>query len=205
MTPITMTRRAVLLGAASSLGGCSALSALNTAAEPLDTYDLVPAAGSKTGRRSIAKLLVARPEASAALVTDRIMVRSDGAAVAYLPDARWVDEAPLVMQSLLVRSIAATGRIGYVGRRESGPVSDAVLLVRMDAFDVSVAPGGEVRTQVQIELTVIDDRDQRVLGSGSFLQVAAAANDSPPAIAAAFQAALDALLPTAADWVLATI
>ena len=111
--------------------------ALNTAAAPFDTYDLSPAAGIDDRDRAVrAKLLIARPEASAAIATDRIMVRSDGATITYLPDARWTDESPLVVQSLLIRSIAATGRIGYVGRSEGGPVPDAALLVRMDAFEV---------------------------------------------------------------------
>ena len=202
MTPKTMTRRIALLGATSLLSGCGALGALNTAAAPLDTYDLAPAAGSTSGPRSTAKLLIARPEASAALATDRIMVRSDGATITYLPDARWAEEAPLVLQALLVRSIAGTGRIGYVGRSEGGPVPDAALLVRMDAFEVIVAPGGEVSIRVELDLTIVNDRDQRVLGRQSFAQVANAANDSPPAITAAFQAALNVLLPSAAEWIL---
>ena len=202
MTPITLTRRIALLGATSLLSGCGALGALNTAAAPLDTYDLAPAAGSTSGPRSAAKLLIARPEASAALATDRIMVRSDGATITYLPDARWADEAPLLLQSLLVRSIAGTGRIGYVGNSEGGPVPDAALLVRMDAFDVVVAPGGQVRIHVQIDMTLVNDSDQRLLGTRSFAQAADAANDGAPAITAAFQAALNALLPTAADWLL---
>lgn len=202
MMPINMTRRIALLGAISTLSGCGALGALNTAAVPMNTYDLAPAAGSEAGPRSAAKLLIARPEASAALATDRIMVRSDGATITYLPDARWADEAPLVLQALLVRSIAGTGRIGYVGRSEGGPVPDAALLVRMDAFEVIVAPGGEVSIRVEIDLTMVNDRDQRVLGRQSFAQAANAANDGPPAITAAFQAALNVLLPTAAEWLL---
>jgi cholesterol transport system auxiliary component len=205
MTPLTMTRRIALLGATSALSGCGALSVLNTAAAPLDTYDLSPAAGSKAGSRSASKLLIARPEASAALATDRIMVRSDGATITYLPDARWPDAAPLVLQSLLVRSIAATGRIGYVGNSEGGPVPDTALLVRMDAFEVVIEPGGTVRATVDIALTALDDRIQRVLGSRSFAQAVTAADDSPRAITAAFQAALDIVLPSAADWVLRII
>ena len=72
----------------------------------------------------------------------------------------------------------------------------------MDAFEVVVAPGGEVRVNVEIDLTVVNDRDQRVLGRRSFAQSANAANDSPPAITAAFQAALNVLLPSAAEWIL---
>ena len=205
MPPANLTRRIAFLGAIASLSGCSALSALNTAAQPVDTYDLRPAPGSQKGPRSAAKLLIARPEASAALASDRIMVRSDGATIAYLPDARWVDEAPIVLQGLLVRSIAASGRIGYVGSSEGGPVPDKALLVRMDSFEVTIEPGGRVLVMVDLALTVLNDSDQRVLSIRNFAQSAQAGNDSPSAIAAAFQAALDVLLPDAADWVLRVV
>lgn len=205
MPPANLTRRIAFLGAIASLSGCSALSALNTAAQPVDTYDLRPAPGSQKGPRSAAKLLIARPEASAALASDRIMVRSDGATITYLPDARWVDEAPIVLQGLLVRSIAASGRIGYVGPSEGGPVPDKALLVRMDGFEVTIEPGGRVLVMVDLALTVLNDSDQRVLGIRNFAQSAQAGNDSPSAIAAAFQAALDVLLPDAADWVLRVV
>lgn len=201
MPPAILTRRLACLGAIASLSGCTALSALNTAARPMDTYDLRPAPGSRSGPRSGAKLLVGRPEASAALATDRIMVRSGGAAITYLPDARWVDEAPVVLSGLLVRSIAATGRVGYVGPSEGGPVPDRALLVRMDAFEVTIDPGGEVRVTVDLALTVLSDVDQRILGRRNLAQTARATNDSPSAIVAAFQAVLDQLLPEAADWV----
>jgi len=202
MPPLNLTRRSACLGAFASLSGCNALSALNTAALPMDTFDLRPAPGSQKGPRNAAKLLVARPEASAALATDRIMVRSEGAQITYLPEARWVDEAPIVLQGLLVRSIAASGRIGYVGPSEGGPVPDRALLARMDAFEVTIEPGGGVLVMVDLSLTVLNDRDQQVLGIRNFVQAAVARNDSPSAIAAAFQAALDELLPEAADWVL---
>ena len=136
------------------------------------------------------------------MATDRIMVRSGGATITYLPDARWADEAPLVLQALLVRSIDATGRIGYVGSEEGGPVPDRAVLARMDAFEINFGVDGQIEARVRIAMTVLDDRTERVLGSRSFLQVSPAENDSAPAVAAAFQTALDALLPLAVDWVL---
>lgn len=195
-----LTRRAVLAGAASALGGCNAISALNAASTPLDTYDLSPAAGASGGRRSSRTLLVARPEASAAIATDRIMVKPDAASITYLPDARWSDELPDVFQSLLVRSISGTGRLGYVGKSEGGPIPDTALLVRMDAFEVRVLGEGTFEVVVDVTLTLLNDKSQRVIGTRSFAQNALAADDSPKAVVAGFQSVLDQLLPAMADW-----
>ncbi|WP_299560691.1 ABC-type transport auxiliary lipoprotein family protein [uncultured Sulfitobacter sp.] len=198
-----LSRRAALTGAVCVLGGCSALSSLNSASEPLDTYDLRPAAGSKAGRRTSRTLLVARPDAPAAMSTDRIMVKPAAAAITYLPDARWSDEAPLVLQSLLIRSIAGTDRIGYVGRSEGGPVPDTALLVRMDEFEVTVMPEGMLNVGIDVALTLLSDRDQRVIANRSFSGTAIAPDDSALSIVRAFQSALDTLLPEMADWAVA--
>ncbi|MEW9921539.1 ABC-type transport auxiliary lipoprotein family protein [Marimonas sp. MJW-29] len=200
---IKLTRRLALLGAASALGGCSAVAALNSAAQPLDTYDLAPAAGAAGGRRSSRTLLVALPEASAAIATDRIMVKPDAASITYLPDARWSDELPAVFQSLLVRSISGTGRLGYVGRSEGGPIANTALLVRMDAFEVQVRGAGGFEAVVDLALTLLDDRSQRVIATRAFARTAPVADDTPTAIVGGFQSILDVVLPEMADWVVA--
>lgn len=203
MQNLYLTRRFAMLGAAASLGGCSALSSLNAAATPLNTYDLTPTPGSTAGRRTGRTLLVARASAPAGIDTDRIMVKPGGAAITYLPDARWTDELPSVVQSLLIRSIAGTGRMGYVGISEGGPVPDYALLTRVDSFQVDVA-GAAVTAKVDISLTLLRDRDQSVIKTRVFRNQVNAANDEPPAIVAAFQAILDRLLPEMADWVAAS-
>ncbi len=199
MQTLTLTRRAAMLGAAASLSGCSALSSLNAAATPLDTYDLSPAAGSTSGGRSGGTLLIATPNAPAAIASDRIMVKPGAASITYLPEARWSDELPALVQSLLVRSIAGTERMGYVGPNEAGPVPDLALLTRIDAFQVEVA-GAAVIAKIDLSLTLLRDRDQSVIKTAVFRNQTAAANDTPLAIVAAFQAILDALLPQMADW-----
>jgi cholesterol transport system auxiliary component len=195
-----LTRRTALIGAISTLSGCSAITSINAAAKPLDTFDLRPASGSKGGRRTSRTLLVARPQASAALATDRIMIKPDAASITYLPDARWSDELPAVVQSLLIRSISETGRIAYVGRSDAGPIPDKALLVRVDAFEVNALADETFEVQVELDLTIINDKDQRVVGSRRFSQAEQAVNDSPQEIVRAFQVVLNGLLPAMSDW-----
>ena len=200
-----LTRRTALLGAACALGGCSALSSLNAAATPLDTYDLRPAAGATAGRRTSRTLLVAQPQVSAALATDRIVVKPDPASITFLPSARWSDELPNVFQYLVIRSISTTGRIGYVGPSGAGPVPDKALLVRIDAFDVNARSDGTFEVQVDVDMTIVNDRDQRVVATRRFAQSAETSSDSPKDVVAAFQNVLDALLPEISDWVIAKV
>ena len=110
-------RAALLLALALALpSGCSAVRSLNSAARPLDAYELVPAAipGASSTGRSVA---VEEPAASAAIATDRILVKPNPLAVTYLPGARWIEAAPLHVQSLIIRSLAESGRVGFVAPR----------------------------------------------------------------------------------------
>jgi cholesterol transport system auxiliary component len=198
-----LSRRAALAGAAAaSLGGCSAVSALNSAATVLPTYDLTPRSGATSGAQSRQTLVVASPDAPAAIATDRILIRPSTAAITYLPDARWSDALPLVVQSLLIRAIAGTGRIAYVGRSSGGPVPDLALLTRIDAFDVTRRTNGLI-AHVDLDLSLLQDRSQRVIASARFAQSQPLAGDQAATIVAGFQQVLDVLLPQIADWVLA--
>lgn len=195
-----LTRRAAVLSAICSLGGCSAISSLNAASEPLDTYDLRPVAGPKSGRRTTRTLLVAKPQASAPLTSDRILVKPDAVSITYLPDARWSDELPDLVQSVLVQSISGTGRLGYVGRSDAGPIPDKAMLVRIDAFEVAALQDGTFEARVVMDLTIINDSDQRVVGSRQFSQTRAVSSDTPQQIVIVFQEILNDLLPDISDW-----
>ncbi|MCX8226444.1 MAG: ABC-type transport auxiliary lipoprotein family protein [Sulfitobacter sp.] len=195
-----LTRRGALLGALCALSGCSAITSINAATKPLNTYDLRPAAGSKKGRRTSRTLLVARPQASAALTTDRMMIKPDAASITYLPDARWSDEIPAMVQSLLIRSISETGRVAYVGRSDAGPIPDNALLVRIDGFEVIALADDIFEVQVDFDLTIINDKDQRVVGSRRFSQSQQIASDNPKEIVATFQTVLNELLPEMTNW-----
>ena len=104
----------LLLALALALPGCGAVRSLNAAASPQDTYELQPVAAT-TGARTGRSLSVEVPSATAAIATDRILIKPGALQVAYLPAVRWVEAAPLHVQSLLIRSVANSGRAGFVG------------------------------------------------------------------------------------------
>ncbi len=193
-----LPRRTVLLSLP-ALSGCAAIGAL-TPSDALPTYDLSPVPG-RTGARRPRVLAVPRPDAPAAIATDRILVKPDPLTVAYLPDARWSDDVPALVQSLTIRSIAATGRVGHVGAADSGPIPDVALLLRIDAFQAEPTPEiAAVPIRIALAVTLIRDRDQRLLASRDFTGEAIAASDAARDIVPAFQQALDPILPALADW-----
>lgn len=199
---MTLTRRLFVLGGA-ALPGCTAISRLNDAAMPLDTYELQPLNLAPGTRRTSRTLLVLEPAAPATIATDRMLIKPDPLSVTYLPGVRWSDGVPPMVQSILIRSLAASGGFGFVGAQGSGPVPDFVLLTRIDAFGVNVLPDRTFEAQLAWELTVLRDRDQRVLGSRIFAEKRPIASDQAADISVAFQQLMNLILPDAVAWVAA--
>lgn len=206
MADVPFTRRLFTLGGLAALPACSAISAINAAASALPTFDLLPVAGVTQGRRSNATFLVASPDAPEALATDRILIRPAPASITYLPDARWSESLPSLMQSLVVRSLSSTGRVGYVGPAGAGPIPDFAILARIDTFDIVVASSQETRAtysaNVRLNVTVLRDANQRVIATRTFQRVSQVADLEPASVVAAFQSVLDTELVDLTTWII---
>ena len=203
MTVSTLVRTAGSLLLLASLGGCAAVSTLNTASQPLPTYDLSASAGlpkraTPTSRRV---LLVAPPTALGAFDSDRLVIKPNALQVEYVPNGRWADSVPRQTQTLLIRALANSGAIGYVGGDAAGPVSDFVLLTDIQAFQAEMGPDGAPgQVSVRLTLTLVRDLDRSLVGSRILERRAPIAATDPLTIANAFNAAMTSLLGEATQW-----
>lgn len=198
--------RALLVALLLPLAGCAAISSLNSASQSMTTFELAPAPGpgGQSGSRTI---LVQEAAATGALSTERIVVKPNPLQVTYLPGVRWVDPAPAHVQSLLVRSLANSGRVGFVGSDPSGPLPDYLLLPSIANFEAVIAPpsGAPAEVVIRVTLTLVRDIDARIVGSRTFTSTVAAADVDALTIVTAFDRAMTALLVEATDWTIATM
>jgi cholesterol transport system auxiliary component len=187
--------------------GCGAIRSLNSAASTLDTYELEFAADVPASGRTARTLAIEVPRASAAVATERILVKPNPLAVTYLPDARWVEPAPAHVQWLLIRSIAATGRTGGVGGGGGGALPDYDLLPSLDTFEAVITPNGPtpVRIDVALTLTLVRGIDGRMVGSRSFRSSFNAPSTEAGAVVSAFNVAMHGVLRDASAWTLAAM
>jgi cholesterol transport system auxiliary component len=198
-----LPKGAALLCAALVLGACSTLSSLDSAARNLDTYELRAVAPETPERSGTGPtLIVAEPGASGAVASDRVVVKPDPLRVAFLPDARWVDPAPVHLQQLLARSISDTGRFGLVTVDPTVPLPDYTLVTDIEAFQAAIAPvaGQPVRVEVALRAAVIRETDGRVVSRRSFAARAAAGSDDARAVLPAFDAATSSVLRQVVSW-----
>ena len=186
-----------------SLAGCSALSALDRAAQALDVYELrapnVPVARSVQGIHFIVEV----PAASGAIDTDRILIRPSASRVAYLPDARWSETAPVMLQTAMVEAFLNTNAFRFVGRRPLGAAGDVALVTSLVAFGAEVTPGAEGATvEMRIVARLVREDDAAVLASRVFTRSAKVPDTSTGAVVAGFEAVSDAVLGELVGWVL---
>ena len=196
-------RRGVLtgMGALALLPGCGALSALSDATAVLDAYELRAPAVPQAGRMLTRGLSIEPPGTTGALDVDRIMIRPNPVQSQYLPGARWSDDMPRMVQSLMLRSFEDTGALSYVGRRPLGGSGDVALISEITDFQAELS-GDESSAVTRIRLTarMVRENDASVLARRSFQAVAPAASTETLDIVQAFNDASDEVMVDLVRW-----
>ncbi|MFW8595259.1 ABC-type transport auxiliary lipoprotein family protein [Cribrihabitans neustonicus] len=183
--------------------GCTALSALGEASQPLDVYELRTPEVPRSGARRNVELIVEEPIASGALAVERIMIRPSPLQVQYLPGARWADPAPIMLQTLMVRSLTQTGAFNSVGRGPIGTVADYAVLSELTDFQAETDDDGETAViRVRAVLRLIRESDTKAVASQTFSVTVNTGPADTDAIVAAFDAAISRLIPDVVSWII---
>lgn len=188
-----------------SLSGCAGISRLQAVATPNELYSLTPKSTFAANLPRIdQQIVVEEPSATAAVSTDQIAVQPTALRVQYLPRVRWVDRAPLIVQSLLIESFENTNRVPAVGSSAIGLRADYYIATDIREFQAIVPPdaGPDAQLQVDVRLNIklIDAEEDRIIGSRSFSERSVAVSDDPAVVAAAFDEALGDAMRDSVEW-----
>lgn len=201
-----MIRRLSLpLIAMALLSGCAGLESINEAGRPSDLFLLTPKSTFDPNLPRLRdQIVVEEPTATAAVSTDRIAVQPTPFQVQYVPRARWVDRAPLIVQSLLIESYENSGKVGAVGRSTSTLRADFVIAMDMREFQALVpqtgGPDAPLQVTVRLNMKIIDADFDRIIASRSFEEVALAESDAAEDIVRAFDIALGGTIRDLVEW-----
>ena len=184
------------------LSGCGALGAVSDASAPLDAYTLTPYAPGvipSLGRRH---LVVELPTSGGALATDRILIKPVPFQAQYLPDGRWSEPTPALLQSLLVASFQNAGGFRLVGRTGAGLMPDYTLMTEIQSFQAEPAgPASEpLVIRIALMMTIIRESDRQIIAARPFTASASVALDDTAAVVAGFDSALQTVLREAVQW-----
>jgi cholesterol transport system auxiliary component len=201
--------RAVLLAAlVPVLASCSAVSALNSAATALDVLELQPPADLPVvQRRPLARdVIIEEPTTGGALATDRIMVRPAPLQASYLPGVRWSEAAPVMLQTLMLRTLDRTQAFQYVGRRPLGPGGDFAIVTELVDFQAELAPDGDsARVVVRMISRIVREQGLAIVATRTFTASETAASLGDADIAAAFDVATGRVMSDFAVWTLSSL
>lgn len=195
----------LLVGALTAMSGCTGLGTLNRAARPNDLYALTPKSTfSSSLPRIRQQIVVEEPTATAAVNTDQIAVQPTPLQVQYLPNARWVDRAPLFVQALLIESFENTNKVAAVGRSTVGLRADYLIVTDLREFQAHVIETPDqktvLRVNVRLNIKIVDEYEDRIISSNSFEEFAQPATDQAHDIAVAFDEALGDAMRDAVEW-----
>ncbi len=200
-----MIRSFIAMLAIVSMAGCTGLGTLQQASKPNDLYLLSPKSTfSPSLPRVQRQIVVEEPTATAAVNTDQIAVQPTPLQVQYLARARWVDRAPLIVQTLLVESFENSGKVAAVGRSTVGLRADYVIVPDLREFQgivVSEADNSSnIRVEVRMNIKIIDEFEDKIIASSSFQENVVSASDQTADLVTAFDTALGRTMRDAVEW-----
>ncbi len=191
----------LLLG---GLPGCAALTGLTAATTPNELYVLTPKSTFDSDLPSIRyQIAVQEPTATAAVDTDQIAVQPTPLRVQYLPSARWVNRAPLIVQALMIESFENSGRVPAVGSSAIGLRADFLIVTDIREFQATVPvdnPDAPLEVDVRLNIKLVDAFSDRIISSRSFEEKTLSASDAAVDVTLAFDSALGDTLRDAVEW-----
>ena len=185
--------RAGLLALAGTLPGCGLLPEVSV---PVQLYTVTPKTSYPETLESVDwQLVVEMPNAATSLDTPRIALQRTPFTLEYYAGSAWTDNAPLMVQTLLIESFESTRSITAVGREGIGLRPDYVLKTDLREFEAIYEEGSPNPViWVRINAKVVQMPERRIVSSATFERREASAGTKLPDIVAAFDEALGHVL-----------
>lgn len=195
-----------------SLSGCNAVTAVSRASDPLDAYTLSPLAPVTPRGAGQGHIVVELPSTGGELSSDRILIKVSPLQAQYLPEARWAEPVPAMVQTLLVNSLLNQGRFRLVSRVGAGLQPDHTLMTEIQAFQAEltgVAPEGPLadplrrmpaQVRVEMQLTVIRESDRAIAGTRRFAGLGAVPSDGTAVLIESLDRIVQSVLAEAVAW-----
>jgi cholesterol transport system auxiliary component len=170
---------------------------------PPRQYTLTPATGFPRGLdRAAWSLAVDEPTAPHQIDASRIALMNGPFQVEYYADVEWTDNAPAMVQLLLIQSFRNSGRLPVVASTRQTLATDFLLLSNLQKFQVEEDAAGVSQATVVLETTLLRMPRREPVATARFEQATPVAAQSTAAVTTAFNASLDDVMRRVVDWTL---
>lgn len=205
---MTELRRRTLLArgfaAAGIAGLTAACSQLPIGKPPPQMYTLTPKSTYPADLPEAPwQLAIERPTAPAGLSSARIAVARQPLTLDYYSGVAWVDDAPNMVQRLMVESFENSRKIIGVGRDGVSFRSDFTLKVELREFQAEYFDGAEIPTiNVRVNVKMVQMPQRTIMASQGFEIRRQAPSNKMSDIVLTFDAALGLVLRDVVVWTL---
>lgn len=148
------------------------------------------------------QLAIPRPHADTTVDSARILVRPEPGEVQVYKGAAWTRSTPDLVQDMLVRAFADSGRLPGVSRRGDGVGAEYVLLLDLRSFESDYTATGAPQAKIVIGARLLRARDKRVVATRRFESAVASETTDVASVARAFEQSLAAVGSEIVPWVL---
>jgi cholesterol transport system auxiliary component len=195
-----------LLSTAVIFGLVAACGIIPTPRPAPQLYNLSPKSTFKSDLPAVDwQLGIETPTAPAGLSSARIAVTRKPLTLEYYAGAQWVDDAPAMVQRLLIESFENSGRIVGVGRLAVALRSDFILQPELREFQAEYSDGAATpKVRVRINVKLIKMPDRRIIASDTFERILEAPDNRMPVIVKTFDRALGKVMRDLVVWTLQT-
>jgi cholesterol transport system auxiliary component len=170
---------------------------------PPRQYTVSPVTGFPQGLRPVAwSLVVDEPTAPHQLDTSRIALMKGPFQVEYYAEVEWTDNAPAMVQLLLIQSFQNTGRLPVVASTHQTLSTDFLLLSNLPKFQVERDASGVPQATVVLETTLLRMPRRQPVATARFEKTTPVAADSIDAVTTAFNTSLGEVIRQVVDWTL---
>ncbi len=153
----------LMIGGGAVLGGCAGLLPQVNETVPLYTLSAVSQFGQSLPKVDW-QLVVGTPVASADLDTTRIALTRAPGVVEYFAKGAWADNAPVLLQTKLIESFEASGRVA-VGRDAAGLRPDYVLQSELRDFQAEFNGAAAPTAHLRLATKLVRMPDRRIIAT----------------------------------------
>lgn len=192
--------KAVLLTALLFSTGCSFL----PEREPISTYEpmLAQPVAHPEWPQANWSLLVARPAAGQQLDSERITVRPSPGQLQVYKNAAWSDNAPDLVQGLLLKSLQDANNIVAVSRSGGGVRGQYQLLTDLRAFESVYTGPGQPQAVIELYVRLVRTADGHVVAARAFRESEPASDEKLGSVVDAFSRSLNRVTDQVVGWTL---
>lgn len=147
-------------------------------------------------------LAITKPSSTRMIDSSRILVRPSSNQLMFFHGVVWAQPGPELIEESVLHAFEDSARIKGVARSGTGIGADFQLLMDIRRFEAVYVNANQPEAAVDLEVKLLDNHSQNIVGSRHFLLTSPITGKQPDAICTAFRVVFEQLNRAVVAWTL---